>query len=67
LAAEGGLQFVTTLQYTALNTGHFAEAYQPKVIGGFRTGLRDGTIRLQAQQAALTALWTYLETIVCSR
>ncbi|MCS7168124.1 MAG: hypothetical protein RMI91_11680 [Gemmatales bacterium] len=63
LAAEGALQFLSTLQYTALNTTHFAEHYQPKIMGGFRTNLRDGTLRLEVQQAALTALWTFLETI----
>lgn len=67
LAAEGALQFLTTLQYTALNTAHFADHYQPKILGGFRTGLREGLIRAEAQQAITTALWTYLEVIVCAR
>jgi len=62
-AAESALQFVTTLQYTSVNTVHFAPEYQPRVLGGFRRGLRDGVISLQAQQAAISALWTYLELL----
>jgi hypothetical protein len=62
-AAESALQFVTTLQYTSVNTAHFAPEYQPRVLGGFRRGLRDGVITLEAQQAAVSALWTYLELL----
>lgn len=64
LAAESALQFLTTLQYTSLNTAHFSPEYQPQVLGGFRRGVRDGVITLDAQHAAVCAFWSYFELIV---
>jgi hypothetical protein len=62
-AIERGLQFVTTLQYTAGNTGHFAEWYQPRLIGAFHASHTEGDIRLAETAQATAAMIPYLASV----
>lgn len=62
-ALERGLQFVCTLQYTEGETQHFADWYRPRLVGGFHTTHRDGTIRLDSTQHAVSALVQYLRFV----
>jgi hypothetical protein len=55
------LQFVVRLQYTEANTQHFEEWYRRGLVGGFHASPRDGDLRLDYAQHALSALATYLE------
>lgn len=59
-ALERCLQFTTTLQYTEANTQHFADWYQPVLVGGFHASHQDGTLRLDYTQHAVCALVEYL-------
>ncbi|HWG42555.1 MAG TPA: hypothetical protein VN688_07190 [Gemmataceae bacterium] len=58
---ERGLQFVVRLQYTDANVQHFADWYRPRLVGAFHASPRDGNLRLDYTQHALSALTTYLE------
>ncbi len=62
-AARAGLQFLTTLQFTEANTTHFADWYKPVVVGGFHATPRDGNLRLDYTQEAVSALVLYLASI----
>jgi hypothetical protein len=62
-AVEGGLQFLTTLQYTEGTTQHFADWYRPRLVGGFFASPQDGSLRLDHTQHALCALLLYLEYV----
>jgi hypothetical protein len=57
---ERGLQFVTTLQYAAGNTQHFAEWFRPVLLGGFHATEQDGNLRIDYNQHAVCALIKYL-------
>ncbi len=60
-ALEGGLQFVTTLQYTDGNTLHFARPYrEAALVGGFHGSHLDGDLRLDYTQHAVCAMAQYL-------
>jgi hypothetical protein len=56
---ELGLQFLMRLQYTQANTGHYADWYRPKVLGGFYMSATDGNLRLDASQHAVRAMSQY--------
>ncbi len=58
---ERCLQFVTRLQYTDANAQHFAEWYRPRLVGAFHASSRDGNLRIDYTQHALSALTAYLE------
>jgi hypothetical protein len=60
-ALEGGLQFLTTFQYTEANTQHFADWYRPALLGGFHVSHHDGTLRLDHTSQAVAVLVRYLE------
>jgi hypothetical protein len=58
------LQFVTTLQYTEVNTRHFANWYKEEVLlGGFHASHQDGNLRLDYTQHAVAALAHYVEHV----
>ena len=52
-AAEDGLDFLTSLQYTEARVQHFAEWYRPWILGGFFIGPQDGNLHLAQNQQAL--------------
>jgi hypothetical protein len=54
------LQFLTSLQYTELNTLHFADWYRPAVLGGFHASHQDGDLRIDYTQHAVSAMVQYL-------
>lgn len=60
-ALERCLQFVVRLQYTDANVQHFADWYRPRLVGAFHASTRDGNLRIDYTQHALTALVAYLE------
>jgi hypothetical protein len=60
-AAERGLQFLATLQYTDAATRHFSNWYRPKIVGAFHASPRDGDVRIDHCQHAVAALFGYLE------
>ncbi len=62
-AIERGLQFLASLQYTAGTTRHFAESFQPRVIGGFHPTHQDGTLRIDATGHTVAALTHYLQHV----
>lgn len=62
-ALERGLQFVATLQFTADRTQHFVPEYRPWVIGAFHASCREGDLRLDYTQQAVSALVQYLECL----
>jgi hypothetical protein len=57
---ELGLQFLMRLQYTQANTGHYADWYRPKVLGGFYISTTDGNLRLDSSQHAVRAMSEYV-------
>ncbi len=58
---ERSLQFFATLQYVETNTKHFADWYQPKLLGGVRFAPQDGKLRIEFTAHALLAWALYLE------
>jgi hypothetical protein len=62
-AAESGLQFLTTLQYSEANTQHFADWYRSALVGAFHASGQDGSVRLDHAQYALAALVHYLNDV----
>jgi hypothetical protein len=58
-AATAALQFVSTLQYSEANTGHFADGYRPTLLGGFHASRVDGTLRIDFTQQAVCAMMRY--------
>lgn len=58
-ALENALNWLTTLQYTEANCGHFSEWFRPLIIGGFHASHQDGNLRLDYTQHALSALVLY--------
>ena len=55
-----GLQFTTRLQYTEADN-QFADWYRPRLVGGFHASARDGLLRIDYTQHALSALVQYLD------
>jgi len=67
-AADNALQFVTTLQYTEVNTRHFATWYKEEVLlGGFHASHQDGNLRLDYVHHAVAALAHYAEHVADAR
>jgi len=62
-ALERSLQFVTTLQYTTANCRHFAEWYQPYLVGSFHASPTDGNLRLDYSQQPVCAMIGYLSYV----
>jgi hypothetical protein len=63
-ALERGLQFLMTLQYTEGDTQHFADWYRnERLIGGFHLSHRDGNLRIDFTQYAVSALVQYLRQV----
>jgi hypothetical protein len=56
---ELGLQFLMRLQYAQANTGHYADWYRPKLLGGFYMSTTDGNLRLDASEYAVRAMSLY--------
>lgn len=63
LAAAAGVQFLAGQQFTGSGVEHFAESYQPKVLGAFRSGPAEGEIRLQDTSECVVAIATYLSDV----
>ncbi len=63
VAATAGVQFLTSLQFTGNGVEHFAEGYQPRVLGAFRTSPGEGIIRLQDTAECVLAVSTYLSDV----
>jgi hypothetical protein len=64
-AAEGCLQFLTTLQYTEATTQHFTPAYRQRMLlGGFFASSTDGNLRVDYTQHAVCAMVQYLRGIM---
>jgi hypothetical protein len=62
---EPALQFVTSLQYTELNTRHYADWYRQEVLlGSFHASPVDGNLRLDHAAHAVAALVHFLEHAV---
>ena len=61
--ASMGVQFIISLQYTGNGVEHFAESYQPRVLGAFRASVGEGVIRLQDTAECVLAVSTYLSDI----
>jgi len=57
------LQFVTSLQYTEDTSQHFATTYRPTILGGFHLSHQNGTLRLDYQRHAVSALVQFLSGI----
>jgi hypothetical protein len=55
-ALKSCLQFITSLQYTEANTTHFADWYRQHLLGGFHSSHQDGTLRIDYNQHAVSAL-----------
>jgi hypothetical protein len=62
-ALERALQFLVTVQYTDANTQHFADWYRPRLVGAFHASPRDGNLRLDYTEHAVSALVRYLEQV----
>jgi len=62
-AAESGLQFLTTLQYSEANTQHFADWYRPFLVGAFHASSQDGNVRLDYAEHSVSALVQYLHYV----
>ncbi len=60
-ALERCLQFLTTLQYTDAGVQHFERWYRPRIVGAFHASHRDGNLRIDYTQHAVSALVGYLE------
>ncbi len=63
-ALERALQFLVTVQYTDANTQHFADWYRPRIVGAFHASHRDGNVRIDYTQHAVSALVQYLDRVV---
>jgi hypothetical protein len=59
-ALEHGLRFLTTLQYSQVNTQHYADWYRRELLGGFHASHQDGNLRIDYAQHAVCALIQYL-------
>lgn len=62
-AASLGMQFVTSLQFTASGVEHFAENYQSRILGAFMNAPGEGIIRLQDTAECVLAVSTYLSDV----
>jgi hypothetical protein len=62
-AAEDGLDFLTSLQYTEARVQHFAEWYRPWILGGFFVSPQDGNLHLAQNQQALNAYVAYVQYV----
>jgi hypothetical protein len=60
-AAQRGLQFLVTLQYTDANTQHFADWYRPGLVGAFHASHHDGNLRIDHTAGAVAATVRFLE------
>lgn len=61
--ASMGVQYIVSLQYTGNGVEHFAEGYQPRVLGAFRATVGEGVIRLQDTAECVLAVSTYLSDL----
>ena len=55
-AMDRGAQYLLQLQFTDSNTQHFADWYRPRLLGGFRSGAGEATLRLEQNHHAVMAL-----------
>ena len=62
-AAQRGLSFLGTLQFTEANTQHFADWYRPILVGAFHASHQDGNLRLDYTSRAVSALVQYMESV----
>jgi hypothetical protein len=60
-AAQRGLQFLVTLQYTDANTQHFADWYRPHLVGAFHASHHDGNLRIDHTATAVAAMLRFVE------
>ena len=63
-AAEDGLDFLTSLQYTEARVQHFAEWYRPWILGGIFVSPQDGNLHLAQNEQSLNAFIGYLQHVV---
>ena len=63
-ALELAFLYLESLQYTDLNTQHFKEGYRENLLGGFHASTKDGALRIDYSQHAVSALVLYLEHMV---
>lgn len=61
--ASLGVQFIASLQYTGNGVEHFAESYQPRILGSFRASPGEGVIRLQDGAECVLAVSTFLSDV----
>lgn len=54
------LRFINQLQYEPSSVSHFVPEYRSKLVGGFRAGLRQGTVRIDFTQHATLAMCNIL-------
>ncbi|MBX9653390.1 terpene cyclase/mutase family protein [bacterium] len=59
-ALFGVLRFINQLQYEPAGVSHFVPEYRSKLVGGFRAGLRQGTVRIDFTQHATLAMCNIL-------
>jgi hypothetical protein len=59
-ALFGVLRFINQLQYEPGGVSHFVPEYRSKLVGGFRAGLRQGTVRIDFTQHATLAMCNIL-------
>ncbi len=64
VSLERCLQFLATLQFTDANTNHFANWYRPRLHGAFYASHKDGNLRIDNTQHAVSAMLVYLEHVV---
>ncbi len=62
-ALQRCLQFLMTLQYTAANVQHFAESFQPRLVGAFFASHKDGNVTADAAALVVLAMTDYLEHV----
>jgi hypothetical protein len=60
---ERGVQYYATLQYTPSSVEHFADTFQPKILGAFRASPTEGVVRLQDTAECVLAMATYLSDV----
>ncbi|HMO36367.1 MAG TPA: hypothetical protein PKA06_10010, partial [Gemmatales bacterium] len=62
-SATAGVQFLTTLQFTAMGIDHLAEDFRPQVLGAFRSHPDSAIIRLQDTAECVLAVSSYLSDV----
>jgi hypothetical protein len=65
LALERTLQFLASLQYSESDTQHFKNEFRDSwLLGGFHASHQEGTLRIDYNQHAVSAVAQYLEHVI---